>query len=197
MAETYASQLLQQVTLAVGVQAVATVMQVPQRTVARWEVGAETPTPQQQDALQGYYNLPSWAWYNEPVRDAVQATSVQSAPETAGSTMATFQANAESLDLLNAQLERVSSDINTIRNNVLGGVNYSELSKQERLYTTIVEKRAQVAGHLRAIEENRLARTETFRAHCRRILEAVRPFPEARVAIIKAMGLDVEDPIVK
>ena len=187
---TRGAELLSRIIAAVGTDAVGAAVGVLGRVVARWVEGLEIPSVNHQAALEGCYNLPTWAWY-APAESGGYALPPPPPPPT-GAASEVSGPQAESLDLLNAQLRRVAQDIDAVRGNTLGGVNYAELSRLEKLYTSIVEKRAIVSGQLKAIEENRLARTETFRAFVRKAVESLREFPEARDAVIRAFGGDTE-----
>jgi hypothetical protein len=184
---THGAVLLRRVVDAVGIEAIATAIGALQRAVARWVEGVEVPPPPAQAALEGCYNLPGWAWYQPAAGDAV-VVEAPPEPPPAASAGSVSAADAESIDLLNAQLQRVACDIDALRGNTLGGVNYAEIARLEKLYTAIVEKRATVLGLLKSIEENRLARTETFRGFARKIVEALREHPEARLVVMRALG---------
>lgn len=186
MAETFGSDLLRQVTANVGAGTVATVVGTIPRVIARWETGVDEPSYEFKGRLEAAYNLPAWAWAEPPRTGfAAEGGEPPQAPKATAADITTD--DADSIDLINAQLQRVAADIDDIRSNTLGGVNYQEIGRLEKLYTSILERRAVIKGQLRSIEENRLARTETFRGYVKRVVTALRDYPEARTAVLAAL----------
>lgn len=184
--ETRGIELLRMVTSNVTTTAVAAAIGTLPRTVTRWEIGIEAPDAEYRRRLEICYNVPAASW------DAPAAGgATPGGPEPVSHAGRVTTDEADSIDLINAQLQRIAGDIDALRANTLGGVNYQEIGRLEKLYTAIVERRAILMGQLKGVEENRLARTETFRGFVRRIVVVLRDHPAARDAVIASLQGDL------